>query len=127
MIFPELAGLSDLALLILRLLIAAIFASSGWSHARNPRERAESVGLPVPATFVLGVVEVVGAALLVLGLWVQVAAAALMAVMAGALYKKIFVWKKGFWGEGDGWYYDLLYAACNFVFLTVGPGSIALG
>ena len=127
MILPGLAGLSDLALLLLRLLIAAIFATSGWSHATKPKERAESIGMSPPFTLGLGVVEVLGAASLALGAYAQLGAILLIGVMLGAIQKKMFVWKTGFWGEeGQGWYYDLLYLVCCLVILTTGGGAISL-
>ena len=127
MIFPELAGFTDLALFLLRLLIAAIFGTSGWSHMTKPKERAESIGMSPSFTLVLGVVELIGAASLILGLYAQVGAILLIGVMLGAIHKKIFVWKTGFWGdEGQGWYYDLLYLVCNVVILASGGGAIGV-
>lgn len=122
---PALLEFSDLALLLLRLMIAMVFGSSGWSHVTRPKDRAEDLGMSPAATFVVGAVEVVGAALLVIGLFDQLAAAALIAVMLGAIYKKMVVWKTGFWGnESQGWYYDLLYLVCNLVIVTTGGGAI---
>lgn len=126
-LFPALLEGSDLALLLLRVWIAILFGWSGWSHLTEPRERGESIGMPVTATFVLGAVELGASLLLVVGLWDQLAAAALVATMLGALYKKIFVWKTGFWGdESMGWYYELLYLVCNLVIVTTGGGAIGL-
>lgn len=126
-LFPELLRLSDLALFLLRLWIAIIFVTSGWSHVTKPQERGESLGMPASATFVLGAVEVLGSVLLVIGLWIQLAAAALILTMLGATWKKMFVWKTGFWGEeSNGWYYDVLYLICNFVILATGGGAIRL-
>lgn len=127
MIFPALAGFTDLALFFLRLMIAAVFGTSGWSHATKPKERAESIGMSPTFTLALGLVELLGAASLVLGLYPQIGAILLIGVMLGAIQKKMFVWKTGFWGEeGQGWYYDLLYLVCNLVILTTGGGGIAL-
>lgn len=127
MLFPELSGLTDVALLLLRLMIAAVFGSSGWSHMTKPTERAESIGMSPAFTLGLGVVELLGAAALLLGLFVQIGAILLMGVMLGAIHRKIFTWKTGFWGRNnDGWYYDLLYLVCNLVILTTGGGAIGL-
>jgi putative oxidoreductase len=120
----DLTALTDLSLFLLRLAIAALFASSGWSSLSKPAERAKKVGLSRPATLALGTVEVVSSAALVAGVAIQVAAIALIGVMLGAIYKKIFEWKSGFWGEsGQGWYYDVLYLLCNLVILATGGGS----
>lgn len=128
MLFPALLDYSDLALFLLRIWLAILFGWSGWSHVTKPRERAESIGLSPGATFVVGAVEVTASALLVVGLWDQAAAAALVMVMLGAIYKKVFVWKSGFWGQGaTGWYYEVLYLVCNLVVVTTGGGSIGIG
>ncbi len=127
MVFPFLARYSEVALLLLRLLIAAVFASSGWSHATRPQERAGSVGMPAGATMVLGIAELAGAVSLALGFYAQLGAMLLALVMLGAIYKKMFVWQTGFWGgESNGWYYDLLYLVCNLVILTAGAGALAV-
>ena len=125
-LFPSLLEFSDLALFLLRVWIALLFGWSGWSHLTEPRERGKSIGMSPAATAVLGAVELVGAALLVVGLWIQIAAGLLVAVMLGAIGKKAFVWKIGFWGKesSQGWYYDALYLICNLVFLATGGGSI---
>ncbi|MDX1661549.1 MAG: DoxX family protein [Gemmatimonadota bacterium] len=117
----------DVALLLLRLAIAAVFLASGWSHVKEPEERGESLGLSPTATRVLGAVEIVAPILLIVGLWDQVAAAALVFVMLGAIHRKIFVWEMTFFGEeSNGWYYDLLYLVCNLVIVATGGGSIGI-
>jgi putative oxidoreductase len=127
MLVPELSSLTDLALLLLRLAIAAVFATSGWSHATKPQERAESIGMSPAFTLVLGVVELLGALSIALGILTQLGAAALIAVMLGAIGKKMFVWKSGFWGaKNDGWYYDLLYLICNLVILATAGGDYTI-
>jgi len=125
--FPELTALTDLALLLLRLLVAAIFGTSGWSHMTKPKERAESIGMSPGFTLVLGVVELLGAASIALGVYPQLGAIVLIGVMLGAIRKKMFVWKTGFWGdEGQGWYYDLLYLVCCLVILTTAGGALTI-
>jgi putative oxidoreductase len=124
---PDIALLSDVALLLLRLMIAAIFATSGWAHATKPEQRGKSIEMTPPATLLLGVIELLGAASVALGLYPEAGALLLIGVMLGAIYKKIFAWKTSFWGEdGQGWYYDLLYLVCNLVILTTGGGALTI-
>ncbi|HSH44566.1 MAG TPA: DoxX family protein [Longimicrobiales bacterium] len=119
--------MTDIALLLLRLMIALLFGSSGWAHATSPDERAESIGMSPTFTLALGVAELTGAASVLLGVVPEAGAAVLMAVMLGAIYKKAFVWETGFWGEdGQGWYYDALYLVCNLVILATGGGTLVL-
>ncbi|HUF31477.1 MAG TPA: DoxX family protein [Gemmatimonadaceae bacterium] len=127
MLVPELAAYTPLSLLLLRIMIALVFGTSGWSHLTKPKERGESIGMSPAATSVLGAVELASAIALVLGVFVQVAAVLLIGVMLGAIGKKMFVWKSGFWGrKNDGWYYDLLYLVCNLVLLATGGGEWTL-
>lgn len=127
MVFPGLTELADVALFLLRLMIAALFGTSGWSHVTKPKERAESIGMSPAATLAVGIVELSASVALVLGIFQQIAALLLIGVMLGAIQKKALVWRTGFWGEkSQGWYYDLLYLTCNLVILTTGGGVIAL-
>jgi uncharacterized membrane protein YphA (DoxX/SURF4 family) len=118
---------TDWALLLLRLLIALLFAWSGWSHVTQPVVRGRSIGMSPAATVVLGSVELLGAAAVAVGVLVRIGAVALAVIMVGAIGKKIFAWHKGFWGtKNDGWYYDLLYLACNLVIAATGGGAIRI-
>ena len=126
-LFPQLLPFSDVALLCLRLLIGIVFFWSGLQHARDPVGRAASIGLSPGVTRMLGLVEMAGALGVALGVFTQVAALALMAVMLGAIQKKLFVWHTGFWGEKTyGWHYDLLFFVANLVILTTGGGRLVL-
>ncbi len=118
---------ADLSLLLLRLVVALVFASSGFSDLKSPRQRAESLGMSVGFTIFLGVAELAGAAGLGAGVLTQWAALGLILIMLGAIYMKIVKWKTGFWGEkASGWHYDLLFVVMNLVILCTGGGSIAL-
>ncbi len=128
MLWPGLAVYGDWALLALRLLVAVIFFVSGLSHARKPKERAKSIGAPPAFTLFLGVAEMAGALGVATGILIQPAAIGLILVMLGAIQKKAFVWKTGFWGEkASGWHYDLMLVAMNLIFVTFGGGRLVLG
>jgi putative oxidoreductase len=130
MIFPGLMTYSGIGLLLLRLLIGIIFFSSGWAHAFHPAERSKSIEMSTTFTFGLGLVELLGALFLILGIYVQPASFLLMLVMAGAIYKKQFKWHKGFYSGSagtEGWHYDLLLLFANLLFLLTGGGKYVLG
>jgi putative oxidoreductase len=127
LVFPQLLQFSDLALLCLRLVVAVVFFESGRRHAGDPVGRAASIGLSPRFTRVLGLVEMAAALGVAFGVFAQVAALGLMAVMAGAIQKKLFVWHTGFWGDKTyGWHYDLLFLVANLVILTTGGGRLVL-
>lgn len=118
---------SDVSLLCLRIVVAVIFFESGRRHASDPVGRAASVGLSPGFTRFLGWGEMAAALGVALGILPQVAALGLIAIMAGAIQKKIFVWHSGFWGERTyGWHYDLLLLVANLVILTTGGGRLVL-
>jgi putative oxidoreductase len=128
MLWPRLAMHGDWALMAMRLLVAAIFFTSGLSHARKPRERGASIGMSPAFTLLLGLAETAGALGVATGVLLQPAAICLILVMLGAIQKKIFVWKTGFWGEkSSGWHYDLMLLVMNLVLLTVGGGTFVIG
>src|SRR4051812_49573127 len=97
--FPALSQFSDLALLLMRLLVGVVFISSGWSHVRDPVTRGKSIGLSPGFTRFIGLAELFGGAGVALGILPQLAALGLILVMAGALLKKIFVCRIGGCGE----------------------------
>ena len=115
------------SLFLLRLMVALVFAASGLSHLKSPQERAESLGISVGFTIFLGTAELAGAIGLTVGVLTQWAAIGLILILLGAIYKKIAVWKTGFWGEDSmGWHYDLMLVVMNLVILCTGGGLYAL-
>jgi putative oxidoreductase len=126
MIFDT-AFLAGFALLFLRIIIAIVFFSSGKSHVQKPKERGESIGMSPTATTVLGLAEIVGAISIAFGIFTQIGALLIMGAMLGAMYKKIFIWKTGFYEDkGYGWHYDLLLFLGTFVIFTTHGGSLIL-
>ena len=125
---PWLLPYSDLALLLMRLLVGAVFVTSGWSHTKDPVARGNSIGLPPGATRLLGIAEMAGGLGVALGVLPQLAALGLILVMLGAIYKKIFEWRTGFWGKHgtDGWHYEMLFVVMCLVIATTGGGRYVL-
>lgn len=119
----SLYGFSDLALLLMRLMVGLVFVSSGWKHAQDPVERGKSLGMSPGFARFLGIAEVAGGLGVALGVLTQFAAIGLILIMGGAIYKKIVSWHTGFWGKhGDGWHYDLLFIVMCLVIATTGGG-----
>ena len=125
--FPALLQFSDVGLLLLRLMVAVVFLDSGWNHLKNPVERATSIGASPRFTVFLGTAEVAGSIGVALGILTQLAATGLVLIMLGAIQKKIFVWKTGFWGgRAYGWHYDLMLVVMNLVIVTTGGGKLVI-
>jgi putative oxidoreductase len=125
--FPRLAAFTDHGLLLMRLLVGLIFADSGWNHVRDPEGRGRSIGLSKGFTAFLGAAELLGGIGVALGVFTQLAAAGLILLMLGAIQKKVFVWRTGFWGkQAYGWHYDLMLVAMNLVILCTNGGRFVL-
>jgi putative oxidoreductase len=120
---PSLLALADFSLFVLRLIVAIVFGASGYYHLKDPAGRAKSIGLSAPATIGLGVAEVLASIGLVTGILVQPAALGLILVGLGAIQKKAWKWKTGFWGEkASGWHYDLMLLSMNLVIAATAGG-----
>ncbi len=125
--FPRLAAFTDHGLLLMRLLVGLIFADSGWNHLKHREARSRSIGMSQGFTAFLGAAEILGGIGVALGVLTQLAAAGLILLMLGAIQKKLFVWRTGFWGkQAYGWHYDLMLVAMNLVILFTNGGRFVL-
>jgi putative oxidoreductase len=127
-IFPQLARFTDVALLLLRIMIGLVFIVSGWKHFKGAEERSKDIGMSKGFTIFLGAVELAGGLGVMFGVLAQLAAAGLILIMLGAIQKKMFVWHSGFWGSSgtNGWSYDAMLVVMNLVIVTTGGGSLSL-
>ena len=128
MTFPELARLTDVALLLLRIMVGIVFIISGWTHLRDPEARSKDIEAGKGFTVFLGAAEVAGGLAVLLGVFAQIAAIGLIVIMFGAIQRKIFVWRTGFWGSSgtNGWSYDTMFIVMNLVIVTTGGGNLSL-
>jgi putative oxidoreductase len=128
MICPHLAQFTDVALLLLRVMVGIVFITSGWNHLKEPGARSKDIGMSKSFTIFLGATEIAGGLGVGMGVLTQLAASGLILVMLGAIQKKIFVWRTGFWGESgtNGWSYDTMLVAMNLVIVTTGGGNLSL-
>lgn len=120
----DLSAFIPASLLLLRIIVAIVFFSSGKSHATDPVERGKNVGLSPSVTRFLGIAEIVAAFSIALGIFPQIGAAIVIVTMLGAIQKKIFVWKTGFYEDkGYGWHYDLILLIAALVIITTNGGA----
>lgn len=74
-------------------------------------------------SWLTGIGELIGGALLILGLFTPIGAAAVLAVAANVIYLK---WNAGFFDPPVGFEREALLAVGAFTFLFTGPGRISL-
>jgi len=128
MMFPQLAHFTDVALLLLRVMVGIVFITSGWKHFQDPEARSKDIGMSKGFTIFLGAAELAGGLGLIFGFLTQLAAIGLTLIMLGAIWKKIFAWQTGFWGKSgtNGWSYDTMFVVMNLVIVTTGGGNLSL-
>jgi putative oxidoreductase len=125
--FPQLAVYTDLSLLLLRLMVSLVFIASGYNHLKDPEARSKSIGMSKGFTIFLGIAEIAGSLGVAFGVLTQLAAFGLIALMLGAIGKKIFSWHIGFWGgKAYGWHYELMLILMNLVIVSADGGRYVL-
>src|ERR1700739_828473 len=121
MVLPELNRFSDFGLLLLRVMGGLVSFTSGWNHLKDPEGRSKSIEMSKGFTIFLAIAELLGGLGVAFGLLAQLAAAVLIVIMLGAIYKKIFAWHIAFWAS-NGWNYDLMLLVMNLVIVFTGGG-----
>ncbi len=116
----------DIALLVLRLVVAAVFLYAGtakWPFWSAPMEGMSAMLLNVVRF--LSIVEPLGAVALVLGFLTRWAAAGLGIIMVGAVYYARTALHAGVFTspQGTGLDYNLLILAGCIVLLAFGAGA----
>jgi len=126
--FPQLLRFTDVALLLLRVMVGLVFITSGWKHLKDPEARSKDIEMSKGFTIFLGAAEVAGSLGVIFGVLTQLAAGGLILLMLAAIQKKIFVWRAGFWGKSgtNGWSYDTMLVVMNLVILTTGGGNFSM-
>lgn len=125
------AALRDPALLLARLVLGAIFMAHGWQKIGQDGIAATTegfVGMGVPmaeiAAPVVAYLELIGGALLILGLLTSIAGLALAIDMAVAAF--LVHLSGGIFVTAGGWELVGALGAGALLLAAVGPGRIAL-
>jgi putative oxidoreductase len=117
---------------------ASPFARHGWdcvyhqwlerNHVKDPEARSKDIEASKGFTVFLGAVELAGGLGVIFGVLAQLATIGLILIMLGAIQRKTFVWRTGFWGKSgtNGWSYDTMLVVMNLVIVTTGGGNLSL-
>ena len=113
----------DLAVLVLRVVIGAVFIGHGMMKFGSFQQPAEGMNLVM---MILAVAEPIGGAALILGVLTQWAALGLAIVMVGAILTKQFVWGGSFISSsGPAWEFDATVLGGLLVLLCYGAGRLS--
>jgi putative oxidoreductase len=125
----------NLALMVVRLVVGALFVghgsqklfgSFGGAGPAGTAAMFEKTGLRPGHhhAYLAGTAELVGGALLVLGLLTTLAAAVLISVMTAAVIT--IHGRNGIWNTQRGFEYNLVLATIAFALACIGPGAWSL-
>jgi putative oxidoreductase len=118
----------NLSLLILRLIIAAVFAYAAYGKFPFWTGNPYNLGsFDLNLTRFLSIAEPIGALALILGLLTRLAAACLAIIMAGAIYYCIVVYKLGFMpANSSGWGFNLCVLGGCIILMAFGAGGLSV-
>ncbi len=122
--FNSLLGYSDYGVALLRIALGIVFLKHGmmkfglWNMRPSDQMPAQMLNI----MRILSIVEPIAGFAIVFGVFTQFAAIALAVVMIGAMYFKIFKWKKPFAGDG-GWEFDFILLAVTLALIFSGGGA----
>lgn len=114
-----------IAFLVLRLALAAVFLAHGPAKLQKSQQMADGIGLSASQVVGIGVLEVLGALSMILGVYLQVGALFLVIVMLGAIYFKTQKWDKSFSGE-VGWELEFVLLAAALAVMLAAPSNYSL-
>ncbi len=115
------------AILALRIALAAIFFVHGPPKIQKSKEMAGDMGMTPGMVTLVGFLETLGAVSVLLGLFTQIGALALVVVMIGAIYCKSQKWHVPFSKMGAmGWEFDLIILCSAFTLATIGAGPLSV-
>lgn len=124
-------ALRDFALLVARLLLGVVFIAHGYQHwigegMKSTAQQFAQAGVPQPrlAAYLAGSVELVGGAMLIIGLLTTIVAGILALMMLAATY---FVHlDAGFFASDGGIEYPLVLAVLLGLIVVFGSGRVSL-
>lgn len=124
-------ALRDFALLVARLVLGVVFIAHGYQHwvGTGMRRTAESfaeAGVPQPrlSAYLAGSVELVGGALLIIGLLTTIVAGVLaLLIVAGAYFVHL---DAGFFAADGGIEYPLVLFVLLVLVVVFGSGRVSL-
>ncbi len=139
MLDNALSHYSALAILILRLFVGVIFVVHGWAKV-NPRSQMGGMSgwgkilgqMRIPAAAFLGHLsslwELVGGALIIVGLFSRFWAAGFVVIMLVAIFRAKIPRGVAFWprqtGQGGGWEFDFLILGVSLALVILGSGAL---
>ncbi len=114
----------DVALLIIRLALSAVFIYHGYGICSNIPQFAGYIKIPVAAAWLVGGGELLGGLGMLAGLLSRIAGVGLAIIMFGAIVT--YHWAHGFSITNQGYEYVLTLLLNGLAITIAGPGKYSL-
>src|SRR3989454_12782391 len=127
-LFRELHQFSDLALLVLRIGLGAVFLTHGLGKRKlwSMQPSAQMPAGMLRKLRLLSIVDPAGGLGVLFGFLTQLAALGLVIVMLGAIQFLITKVHRKFTGENTGWEFEFMLLIVAFALFIMGGGKYAL-
>ncbi len=123
MIIPQ---QTDIALLLLHVILGIIFVRHGWPKIKHPLWGTK-MGVPAIASVYGAITEFFGGIAMLFGFYTQIVAILIFFQMLGALYYHIFVWKHKFYNlQGQSWEFPFFLAVTAIAVMLLGGGAYSV-
>ncbi|MCO5295056.1 MAG: DoxX family protein [Homoserinimonas sp.] len=123
-VLPE--YVQDIALLVVRLMVAIALAHESWLKMKDMKAFAKNDGVPVPVGWFVAIAEMAAAVSFATGFLSQWAAIGLILLMIATTFMHVVKWHSKYWAQKGGWEYDIIMIAFALVILAFGAGNWAL-
>jgi putative oxidoreductase len=120
-------GSTDLALLVLRVVLGVCVFKHGWGKISHIHDLEDIWKVPLPLAWTVAAIQILGAFAMVLGLFTVPFALALAIVHLVATWKLITMANEPFVAPSrHSWSIGLIYTTMPLVLALAGPGAYSL-
>lgn len=116
----------DVALLMVRILLAVTFLAEARIKFRNMKAFSKNDGVPIPVGYAVATAELAAALAMLTGVLAQWAGIGLVLLMCATICLHIFKWHSPYWANKKGWEYDLLMLVLAAVVVVFGAGQFVV-
>lgn len=116
----------DVALLMVRILLAVTFLAEARIKFRDMKAFSKNDGVPILVGYAVATAELAAAFAMLTGVLAQWAGIGLVLLMSATICLHIFKWRSPYWANKKGWEYDLLMLVLAAVVVVFGAGQFVL-
>lgn len=118
--------IENIALLLVRLIIAIAFIHEARVKFKDIRKFAVSHGLPFPLAVFVALAELLAGISMALGYLTLWSGIGIILLMINTIGMHLFKWHSKYWAQEKGWEYDVTFIVLALVIVSFGGGNFGL-